>query len=63
MWKDKSKKQGFNSRKNFSFKKMKLEIKNIFNTYIPELPKKIELKLPNMSKIKMPEKNKLKIVK
>ena len=30
---------------------------------IPELPKKMELKLPSMNKIKMPKKDKLKIVK
>ena len=62
-WKDKSKTQGFNSRKNFSFKKMKTLIEDIFKENIPELPKKMELKLPNMNKIKMPKKNKLKIIK
>ena len=36
----------------------------ILSKNIPELPKKMELKLPSMSKIKMPKKdNKLKIVK
>ena len=62
-WKDKSKTQGFNSRKNFSFKKMKTSIENVFSTHIPELPKKLELKLPGINKIKMPKKNKLKIIK
>ena len=62
-WKEKSKKQGFHSRKNFSYKKMKIKIKEIFDLTIPELPKKIELKLPNINKIKMPKKDKLKIVK
>ena len=62
-WKDKSKTQGFNSRKNFSFKKMKTLIEDIFKENIPELPKKMELKLPSMNKIKMPKKDKLKIVK
>ena len=63
MWKEKAKKQGFHSRKNFSYKKMKIKIKEIFDLTIPELPKKIELKLPNINKIKMPKKDKLKIVK
>ena len=36
-WKEKSKKQGFHSRKNFSFKKMKNLIENIFKENIPEL--------------------------
>jgi len=62
-WKLKSKKQGVHSRKNFSYKKMKSKIKEILDLTIPELPKKMELKLPNISKIKMPKKNKLKIVK
>ena len=62
-WKLKSKKQGAHSRKNFSYKKMKSKIKEILDLTIPELPKKIELKLPNMSKIQMPKKDKLKIVK
>ena len=62
-WKSKSKKQGFHSRKNFSYKKMKSKIKEILDLTIPELPKKVELKLPNMSKIQMPKKDKLKIVK
>ncbi len=62
-WKSKSKKQGFHSRKNFSYNKMKSKIKEILDLTIPELPKKVELKLPNMSKIKMPKKDKLKIVK
>ena len=63
-WKEKSKTQGFNSRKNFSFKKMKTLIESIFKENIPELPKKMELKLPGIDKIKMPKKNnKLKIVK
>ena len=64
MWKDKAKKQGFSSRKNFSYEKMKTKIDEILNKNIPELPKKMELKLPSISKIKMPKKdNKLKIVK
>ena len=62
-WKLKSKKQGAHSRKNFSYKKMKSKIKEILDLTIPELPKKMELKLPNISKIKMPKKDKLKIVK
>ena len=64
MWKDRAKKQGFNSRKNFSYEKMKTKINEILSSNVPELPKKLELKLPNISKIKMPKKdNKLKIVK
>jgi len=43
---------------------MKIKIKEIFDLTIPELPKKLELKLPGIDKIKMPKKdNKLKIIK
>ena len=43
---------------------MKTKINKILSSNIPELPKKMELKLPNISKIKMPNKdNKLKILK
>ena len=43
---------------------MKTKINEILSSNVPELPKKLELKLPNISKIKMPKKdNKLKIVK
>ena len=43
---------------------MKTKINKILSSNIPELPKKMELKLPGMDKIKMPKKNnKLKIVK
>jgi hypothetical protein len=43
---------------------MTKKIKELFDKNLPELPKKMELKLPGMDKIKMPKKNKkLKIVK
>ena len=62
-WLKRAKKQGTYSRKNFSFDKMTKKISKIFNSNLPELPKKMELKLPGVDKIKMPKKNKLKIVK
>tara|TARA_R110000744_G_scaffold13447_2_gene39099 strand:- start:527 stop:1831 length:1305 start_codon:yes stop_codon:yes gene_type:complete len=64
MWLKKSKKQGKHSRENFNYNKMTDKIKDLLDTYLPELPKKMELKLPGVNKIKMPKKNnKLKIVK
>jgi len=62
-WLEKAKSQGKHSRENFSFDKMNIKIEEILGKYAPELPKKMELKLPGMDKIKMPKKNKLKIVK
>ena len=63
-WVKRAKKQGKFSRNEFSFSKMTEKIQELFNKNLPELPKKMELKLPGMDKIKMPKKNKkLKIVK
>ncbi len=63
-WVEKAKNQSKHSKKNFSFDKMTKKIKELLSKNTPELPKKMELKLPGMDKIKMPKKNnKLKIVK
>jgi|TARA_R110000824_G_scaffold299178_1_gene487302 glycosyltransferase involved in cell wall biosynthesis len=63
-WVEKAKNQSKHSKKNFSFDKMTKKIKELLIKNAPELPKKMELKLPGMDKIKMPKKdNKLKIVK
>jgi len=55
-WKVKGKRQGYFSRTNFSFEKMEEQLNNIFSTNIPELPKKVELKIPNLKEIKLPKK-------
>ena len=63
-WLEKAKNQSKHSKKNFSFDKMTKKIEELLDKNTPELPKKMELKLPGMDKIKMPKKkNKLKIVK
>tara|TARA_R110000803_G_scaffold164425_1_gene228137 strand:- start:203 stop:1495 length:1293 start_codon:yes stop_codon:yes gene_type:complete len=59
-WLEKSKSQGFHSRKNFSFEVMKNQIENIFKKNLTPLPKKLELKIPN---IKMPNKPKSNLKK
>jgi len=64
VWLGRSKNQGKHSRENYSFDKMGKKISELFDKNLPELPKKMELKLPGIDKIKMPKKNKkLKIVK
>ena len=64
VWLEKAKNQGKISREEFCFNKMTKKISELFSKNLPELPKKMELKLPGMDKIKMPKKNnKLKIVK
>jgi hypothetical protein len=63
-WLQKAKDQGYRSRTYFAFENMKAKISELFDKNLPELPKKMELKLPGIDKIKMPKKNnKLKIVK
>ena len=51
--------------KNENLNKMTEKISEILDNNLPNLPKKMELKLPGMDKIKMPKKKekKLKIVK
>ena len=38
---------------------MKNKVDELFTQYIPDLPKKIELKLPNLKKIKLPKLQKI----
>jgi len=54
----KGKRQGFYSRSNFSFDKMKTQLKEILEENLPNLPKKVQLKLPNLKKISLPKKPK-----
>tara|TARA_B100000035_G_scaffold19969_1_gene15944 strand:- start:780 stop:2132 length:1353 start_codon:yes stop_codon:yes gene_type:complete len=59
-YKDLAKRQGYHSRTNFSFKKMKEKLNKVFTEKIPELPKQVELKLPNLKK---PVKNTMELPK
>jgi len=51
-----SKRQAYKSKTEFSWDKMKEKIDNLCTQYIPDLPKKIELKLPPLKKIELPKK-------
>ena len=53
---DGAKRQAYKSKNEFSWDKMKEQVDNIFTQYIPDLPKKVELKLPNLKKINLPKK-------
>lgn len=59
-WQIKAKRQGYLSRTNFSYEKMKEKMKEVFDKNIPVLPKKIELVLPKLKKIELPKKPELK---
>jgi hypothetical protein len=53
---DGAKRQAFKNKKEFSWEAMKNKIDELFTQYIPDLPKKIELKLPDLKKIELPKK-------
>jgi hypothetical protein len=51
-----AKRQAFKNKKDFNWGAMKSKLDELFIEYIPDLPKKVELKLPNLKKIKLPKK-------
>jgi hypothetical protein len=48
---DNAKRQGYHSRTNFSFDKMKEKLGTVLTKRIPEFPKQVELKLPTLKKV------------
>jgi glycosyltransferase involved in cell wall biosynthesis len=56
---DKAKRQGYYSRTNFSFEKMKEKLDGIFTERIPEFPKQVQLSLPKLKKIELPKLKKI----
>ena len=56
---DKAKRQAFKSKNEFSWDKMKEKINELFNNFIPEFPKHVELNLPNLKKIELPKLQKI----
>jgi hypothetical protein len=56
---DGAKRQAFKSKNEFSWNKMKDKTDSIFTQYIPEFPKEIKLKLPQLKKIELPKLKKL----
>jgi len=53
---DGAKRQAFKNKKEFSWEAMKNKVNELFTQHIPDLPKKVELKLPNLKKIELPKK-------
>jgi len=51
-----AKRQAFKNKKEFSWEAMKNKVNELFTQHIPDLPKKIEFKLPDLKKIKLPKK-------
>ena len=58
-YKEKAKRQGYQSRTNFSFDKMKEKIDEILSKKVPNLPKQVSLTLPKLKKIGEENKQKL----
>jgi hypothetical protein len=50
-----AKRQAFRSKNEFSWDKMKEKVDSLLTQYIPEFPKAIELKLPQLKKLELPK--------
>lgn len=55
VWANKAKKQGARNKKNFSFDAMKQQLEDHLAAYLPDLPKKVELKLPEFTPMELPK--------
>ena len=58
---EKAKRQGYFSRTNFSFEKMKEKLDTVLTEKLPEFPKQVQLKLPQLKKIELPKLKKVEI--
>jgi hypothetical protein len=56
---DGAKRQAFKNKKEFSWEAMKNKVNELFAQHIPDLPKKVELKLPTLKKIELPKLQKI----
>ena len=58
-YKELAKRQGFRSRTNFSYEKMRETLDSLLTKYVPEFPKQVQLKLPQLKKVELPKLNKV----
>ena len=56
---DNAKRQGYHSRTNFSFDKMKEKLGTVLTKRIPEFPKQVQLQLPSLKRIQLPKLSKV----
>ena len=63
MYKELAKRQGYRSRTEFSYEKMRETLDNLLTQYIPEFPKQVQLKLPTLKKIELPTLKKIELPK
>jgi glycosyltransferase involved in cell wall biosynthesis len=55
VYKELAKRQGYRSRTEFSYEKMRETLDTLLTQYIPEFPKQVQLKLPQLKKIELPK--------
>jgi len=55
IYKELAKRQGYRSRTEFSYEKMRETLDTLLTQYIPEFPKQVQLKLPTLKKIELPK--------
>ena len=58
-YKELAKRQGYKSRTEFSYDKMRETLDTLLTQYIPEFPKQVQLKLPQLKKIELPKLKKI----
>jgi glycosyltransferase involved in cell wall biosynthesis len=61
-YKEKANRQAFRSKTNFSFEKMVEQLDGYLTQYVPEFPKQVQLKLPQLKKIELPKLKKVENV-
>jgi glycosyltransferase involved in cell wall biosynthesis len=59
VYKELAKRQGYRSRTEFSYEKMRETLDTLLTQYIPEFPKQVQLKLPTLKKIELPKLKKI----
>jgi glycosyltransferase involved in cell wall biosynthesis len=58
-YKELAKRQGHKSRTQFSYENMRDTLDNLLTQYVPEFPKQVQLKLPQLKKIELPKLKKI----
>lgn len=58
-YKELAKRQGFQSRTKFTYDNMRETLDTLLTQYVPEFPKQVQLKLPQLKKIELPKLKKL----
>jgi len=59
IYKELAKRQGYRRRTEFSYEKMRETLDTLLTQYIPEFPKQVQLKLPQLKKIELPKLKKI----